>query len=287
MAIRKMTVQVSAEHSAAKSSSRITDGILLAVISFVGYLLTYMYERGFASAFGISSELVEVSLTRALYLVALLGLGVFIVLVILKDFINDLERKSTSPLRKSINLLIGASMLALGVDAFLLLGRGLNWLLASIGVIVVVVYLLPLFKRSNRRKPYAERFAAFYASPRSKESQTITSDTLVQRIDNSNVYVIIMLVIFFVSFVTLIGRIRAQQQQVFEVLIDESNTVVLRIYGDKLVTAEFDPCTKEIRHGISVRKISDSTPIRLQKMQVGPLDFKPVTTLDADRPLGL
>lgn len=260
-----------------------TEGVILATASFVGYLLTYAYEVGFASAFGISIQFVEVSLTNVLSVVILFGAAAFIVVGTVSDFLVDLERKGPSLFGRVVNLFFSGFLVLGAVNVFIFRSHGWQWLLAIFAIFSAVIFMLPLFQKSSRGKSYEERFASCYGSRQPQETprQDDQSGLLARRLQLVHIIGLLLMVVLVGGGVKA-GHVWAQDLEQFDVLIDESNTVVLRVYDDKLVTAEFDPCTKEIRHGYSIRTISDSTPVHLRRMRVGPLHFKPTTEIGGD-----
>src|SRR5688572_8430631 len=60
------TDKAKATVSEQKSSLRVTDAIILALASAGAYLFAFFYERGFASFFGIPTQLINVSLVTLL-----------------------------------------------------------------------------------------------------------------------------------------------------------------------------------------------------------------------------
>jgi hypothetical protein len=65
---------------------------------------------------------------------------------------------------------------------------------------------------------------------------------------------------------------------VFQVIAADSQrpeVVVLRIYGEYLITAPFDRSTREFEKKLYLLKISDMTKLPLTLEKVGPLKVKP------------
>jgi hypothetical protein len=74
------------------------------------------------------------------------------------------------------------------------------------------------------------------------------------------------------------GAKAARQRGVFQVIAADSQrpeVVVLRIYGEYLITAPFDRSTREFEKKLYLLKISDMTKLPLTLEKVGPLKVKP------------
>ena len=71
------------------------------------------------------------------------------------------------------------------------------------------------------------------------------------------------------------GKAQAHQQEEFLVIDHSPEVVVLRIYGEYLITAPFDRSTKEIEKKLYIFKLSDNSPTLLTLEKAGPLKVKP------------
>lgn len=252
----------------------LSEGILIAAASFVGYLLTYAYEIGLATEFGIPTTLIEVNLNNLLYLITLFGAVAVMIFQIIYNALDDIKYLTATALKKTIVVLLAVAAGGFHVVSQLLHGHGKYriWFWAIVAVVGVIVFVPPLFKRGKAGKSYSERFTIFWAQRRGSQRLRHGDATFIVWIG------LVLLFLIAQPIASEAGRVAAQDMEYFEVLTDESNTVVLRVYADKMVTAKFDPCTKEI-NGITVQRIGEP-PVRLKTMLVGPLSATTVTKVN-------
>lgn len=94
-----------------------------------------------------------------------------------------------------------------------------------------------------------------------------------------------MVAIFALTFSYYAGIGKARRQVEYLMLIENSDTIVLRQYGDTIVSAPIDKTKKLISRTYTVRKISAENPISFRIENIGPLTIetdsdviKPVST---------
>lgn len=252
------------------------EGIFIATFSFVGYLLTYAYEIGFAESFGIPTALVEVNLNTVLFLTTVFGGTAVLFVQYIHYAVDDISNTRFSPVTKTIIVFVGIGLAASQVVRYVLNGHTKYWIWywAIAGIVAVLVFALPLLLLLKARgKSYSECFADFWVSSR--------FDFTTRQPDTIFVLWMGLALLFLVMkpIATEAGRVRAQDMKDFEVLADESNTVVLGVHGDKMITATFDPCTKEIQGGVTVRRVAEPS-VRLKRMLVGPLNLDTTNKTD-------
>jgi hypothetical protein len=70
------------------------------------------------------------------------------------------------------------------------------------------------------------------------------------------------------------GRARAEKMDVFQVIKQSPELVVLRTYGDYFIAAPFNRTTREVEKKVYLLKLAEmgKTPLQLEK--VGPLKVK-------------
>jgi hypothetical protein len=71
-----------------------------------------------------------------------------------------------------------------------------------------------------------------------------------------------------------VGHASAMRESTFLVHAQAQSRVVLRIYGETLVSSDFDRKTRKLKGRLWIQKISGDEPIALVEMEVGPLSRK-------------
>ena len=106
-----------------------------------------------------------------------------------------------------------------------------------------------------------------------KKRKKLLYEAIVDRISEKGLIIItlILLVFFGVYFV---GRYRAVTEDNYLVLNTCPERVVLRIYGDKLITVPFDRKTKTVSKSFLLLKVAEGSTTILRPEKVGPLSPK-------------
>lgn len=255
--------------------TRSEQGFILAALPFLGYYLVYEYELGFAEVFGISTSLVEVSSYTMFFLISTYGIAAVVVFDVFLDFLITKDHTSVSPIRKAASAIIGLIVIGIITIASILEGSSQYWrkLVEVVAIVVAFVFLPPLFVRKHGVDTYAERFAFFWGAI-SDESNRREADRPGTQFKSKVVVGVVLFLLVAIPIAREAGRVRAYVQSEFDVLVDESNTAALRLYGDKLITAVFDPCTKQLDRGYKVRSISSGEPVYFRRLNIGPLIAK-------------
>jgi hypothetical protein len=84
--------------------------------------------------------------------------------------------------------------------------------------------------------------------------------------------VISCVLILYVS--NQLGHRHAKVQEDYFVIATGTNNAVLRMYGDKIVSTTFDPCTKQIVGPLLVQKLADKSEVMLSLLTIGPLTLR-------------
>jgi len=97
-------------------------------------------------------------------------------------------------------------------------------------------------------------------------------DNIITGIEKNPLVFIIILLFILISGAYIYGYRKAMGQKLFLIRETTPEQVVLRIYGDKLITAPFDKQNKEVRYGyFYITKMGDEPNILIKFDVVGPL----------------
>jgi hypothetical protein len=267
-----------------KKRDWLSDTVVLFALPIVAYLLAYLWELGYCDVFGIPVEFVSVnpvSLVEDMaamlvngvlshYVVGLIFvLGVMLALAI--DFF--LARKFTASRekirqssRRFLPFLPSLFMAGVVVCTWVALhipARSLAVLVFFLSALFVAIrvsgFVREIVKELIGSSQTAEGVG--FGSPEllGPDRKRVKSDESQRSqafIGPSGVKVV-EFVLYFVLLIVLAwggGSRFAQTQTYFLLPVSAPNTVVLKIYGDKIITAPFDPATRTVEPKFKILK---------------------------------
>jgi hypothetical protein len=236
-----------------------SEGLVVAAVPAVAYLVAYVYEVGFAMRFGIPLDFIRVSLTRVLAIAsALLGYGV--AMLAMSEYMAALYRWMED--RWSIIFLV-AGFVTVFLMSYVVMDKRLSEALVSL-MIVIIIYLSVLM------------FTSLPQNPQSGLLKKVIAPSIIKlpngsRIPRLKLYILVALLILFPSASWLEGLDRAQGLTSFLVTPRSPEMVVLRTYGDEMICAPFDRDTREVYQSFVVLKVGDDPNLMLHYEEVGPL----------------
>jgi hypothetical protein len=253
-----------------------SEGLLLAIGSSSAYLLTFQYEKGFASHFGIPPQFVSVGLLNVLFGAVLLLGFIFLLVSVVNLFVSFIPiRYSEEPVfvRRAVNL--GITLLGVFILAYLYNTR-LWWSIFVLGSVLLIfaAFVLPIFRNKNE-STYIKKLEA----EAKKEQGTMYPSIFnwAARRLGSNLPFVFWYSLMSVFIAATAGDMAAGTQKEFLVatLAPSNEVVLLRRYNDELIFAPFDRRTSEVQKRFIIVKVADlKVPLTLD--EVGPL--KPVNS---------
>src|ERR1700752_13265 len=257
-----------------KAPLTLSEGLILAIGSSSAYLLTFQYEMGFASYFGIPPQFVSVGLQNVLFGAALLA-GFIMIIFGLGDIVVSFipARYGEEPIfvRKAITVGVGL----LGTFTIAYIYNKPRWWALCAGVtllVVFAVFVLPAI-RNRKETTYIEMLRADAKAKQSKASTPSLGRWFARRVGPS-VAVTFWFGLLSVFMAVAAGDATAVQQKEFLVTtLASKELVLLRRYGDELIFAPFDRRTSEVQKSFIVMKVDALTTPLIVEL-VGPL--KPV-----------
>jgi hypothetical protein len=247
----------------------ISDAIIIAIFTFLGYVIAFAYEYGRATYFGIPLELISLDITHIL--ISLSVLAVFVYLIIhLSNFLYMGFSNFSEPVRASI------SQQAFWFFSYI----GLIWVFRRDYIMFIFLsilflmfvsfdFLFPLITQRNV-SGYINKLTAHRNIVMVGGKHSLFG--LASRVFGSRVYNFILYMIMFVIIAYYSGNQSAKGQYEFYMVTKYKNTVVAGIYGDRIVSVVLDN-SAYIMNEYLINKISD-TDVTLKKIVYGPLKNK-------------
>lgn len=248
---------------------------LAPIAAAIGYTMAYLYELGYCSAFGIPSEFIQLQSTNIIATVSRVFISFYLLFWVgfaLLLYVNSPSRGPLTPIRR--RMLIIAFVL-LGYIAFALgYQRAFQeWYLAIVLLVyfALVLFVVPRWTRKDVTGGYIAKLAA------QDEADRQAPDPLAfitKRIGWATIGIL-----FFLAAVLLLsylnGEDAATRQEYFLVPSTDKDSVVLRVYGDRLICTQLDERSNEPNGRLFVLKLDDEPRPVLSLQKVGPLVSSP------------
>lgn len=247
-------------------NKRLSEGLIIAGIPLIGYVVAFAYELGYARYYAIPPEFISLTMTQVLIATtALLGLIIFFAQVLI------LVPSSQSPVSKAFWRT--SPYLIMFVAALFIFGAAhwREWIFL-LGVLIFFCFMELVFPMLvHREEPtYARRLAASEQADQTV-AQSLAIKPVVDAVSKQAVLLFLCVaVVVYIAFLS--GRGTAITQETYYVDSSKSNVVVLRFYGDTVVLHEYDSATKKLKGDLIVTKISEKQPLRLQEKKIGHLE---------------
>lgn len=208
-----------------------TEGIIIAAVPFIGYILGYAYELGFTHYYNLPEYFIKVDLNFVLICVATLlaimavGTRYIVIYIAFYDYIQ----------RSKYKLVFDFAIIISGFYLFIKRQElmSIQYILLAFLCLLNFIILPFLWERygdkSSKNEPY---------------KQTVLG-------------IIFWISVFLVFIFYSGGYLNAQKSCYFLITSTEPEMVVIRIYEDDAVCALFDRKTKTIGNQFKVIKIND------------------------------
>jgi hypothetical protein len=255
-------------------SARPSDGVLVSALTVTAYLMAFAHKAGTALAFGIPFELIDLQLIPTLLATLLplaVLLGVFIFAADPLFALLSAPKADGHPAVKAIRPPLGTLLILYAL--WLMGGSAIPPAVFWSAVPALVIFgVLPLVKPlfMYRDVPgYIEKLRAYYKAE--GERQAPLNRVLFGSFGWVTHLSVLTLVLAVLSFG--FGYARAKGQQVFFVTNQHPETVVLQIYGDRVIAAEFLRPEKRVKRVYHILKV-DTAGLVLRQETIGPLSLE-------------
>ena len=238
-----------------------------AAIPFAGYFLSYRYECGFCDAFKVPDYFVQVDLMGVLSFTALMVGWSFVLL----SFWESLWELTNMPGATGPRLVRRYSPLVLLAVMLVFLAPPKHVLTtAALGLIVIIPLADAIRARLDPSpgKRFLEKMA---------DGPPIHSIVSPFRFIHKQFGIVAVALVTFVYsgafFSFQMGHLSALTQTNFLVPSADTNSVVVRKYGDRLVCAVVDPKTKKVSGQFLILSSSSERGVKLESKNLGKLSF--------------
>ncbi|MGG4128095.1 hypothetical protein ABEW19_07485 [Paenibacillus illinoisensis] len=269
-----MSIEITDKQETKQKFPFLSEGILIAVLTGIGYAIAYYYESGYKGYFKIPEEYIELNPTmivRTVGLTIVLSFFLFIVLDLISIYVNQL-RSLNNTVASTIDEIITN-----GISFFfflMLFGLNKNSLvlfLIFISTISIISFGMPILT-FRKIKGYRNKLEASYK--RLEENNTNSLKGLMfsirQRIGYRNFRLAVYLIFVAVAIpnFSLLGEYKAKIQIEFMIVEGIPNYIMLGSYKDYSVVAELDTTNKVV---IPKYKLIKNENFEAKLYNIGPL----------------
>lgn len=241
----------------------LAESLPLFLLTVVGYGVAFVFEGGYFSHFGLPWTLIEVELARVIGAIFSVLFALYCGYIV-TDFLFPFWARVPSAIgsRLKLHSPIYAMLVLTGVVVG---GRALYIFLLGTALTLFLDFVLPAVRRKNGLT-YAQRIAR---STQAELAGTSLTDTLARALGLHRVLAVFATAALLnVSYWT--GKTLASFQTEFLVVEGRQNAVVLRVYGQKVISALFDD-KKQLTGVYTVEEIGAGSQFMLKKTHLGRL----------------
>ena len=257
-----------ANQESGKTSSRWPlYSLLIAVAPAVGYGLAYLYESEFCNVFGIPVGFVVIGWTSIITAIGSFAAFLAVILFVLHNiyflrlFGFRIGHLSTWARLASRHLTMFLLMLLVFLRYRAFVPNLAFWVFLAPSYYLIGDLLSPLITQATV-KGYPNKLKAY--------EEQYTLPTFVRSVP-SWVLLLAMVSLMSAWCANFEGRKAALSQESFMVPSINTNSVVLRTYGDRLICSPFDRQTRRTENRFFIIQLGSDPDLRLMVEEVGPL----------------
>lgn len=256
--------------SSGHSQSWLYQGIVLASIPALAYLLAFLFEFGYASTYNIPVELISLSTTQfciaLIAIVSIVLMGFYLFNTIFKT-IHLITHKHPKIDRIATSWSVWIAIVIIFISFAHIPFQDGKWLILIlvIGLALADFVLIPVAKWINNK-----------LNENDEEFQRSLEEKLpISRLDQytgvkASVALTTLIVLLLGSF--FLGISEANRKTTYMVSYDENSVIVLRIYDGNMIVADYNPETKTVSKNLSIVPVGDTSRTFLFD-QVGKLNI--------------
>jgi hypothetical protein len=267
---------------------RLPEGLIIAALSAIAYLLVYVYESSYAEVFGIPSEFITFNLTRVFIVIFALLSVVGAVLWIANALVMLLPT-TPNPIAKRLRRISPAILFVVGLVYIYRHDWNLALMAAASGLAMPILFefAFPLVTQRGKGS-YLEKLEADQQQRERRRRKGEEVETLLDKGAQILGWEVILILIYLWFGLLLTygaGRSAARNQRKFLITNTSPEMVVLRIYGDKMVCAPLSRSTGEVERRFVVLKVAEDPDLMLGLEEVGPLRLGEATSRPMHSPI--
>lgn len=233
----------------------LTEGVIIGIISFAGYLMSFLYESAYLSMFSVPSLFVEINLNQIIIAIICIAL-LFIVVanpIILLFYPAIVNRPS------QLQLLLAKNLILLIIYILCILSsKNMATALIPIGTLYVVIvfmdFIFPLIVQ--RKKNYLETLDA----QRKTDNNIFSIFDMLGRVFGTRISILFAILLVLASVMNPLGGIAAKMQTNFQTIHHgNEDYIIVSAYQDSFVGVVFDRKNNMLQKRYRLLKLSENS----------------------------
>lgn len=261
LAWRRRRAHVKKEKSDRPKTNMLSEGVLIALVPFIGSTLAFLYEAGYLWFFSIPLSFIKLDLPfiiQSSMMVLLVGVLFIAVIQLAQEWRSQRKSQFKQIASSSILYLVvlGGLLFAFRPDAW----REWLLLLMGFGVLGVVLVYGEAWWLGDRTVPFYQRVDAVLASERwghEGANSTFTS-----------IFLVLLLGVAVCSGVFQQGILAGKSKTTYWVLKTDQTLLFVEQYGENALFRRFDRLQKKLLPELQLRKVGDGAPIDMVRVDV-------------------
>lgn len=252
--------------------SIITEGIAIASIPIIGYFLSFIYEVAYARSFGIPQELISLNILNIL----VSTISTFLFFIVLFVYVERISLHITrNPYTYHFTFAFWWFFITI-INIFIYGIKNYDkWSYCFYTFLFILLFDVAwLFLILRNKGGLKDRLLYQYNHEKELYDKGISLPQIIRNITGRQLFQIIQYILLAYLCANWAGEYSSFKKKDFLVLKNKPNIVVLKIYGDTIITAPFSKKTKTIRREVTVYKISDKDNLTLVSEKIGPLKLE-------------
>ncbi|WP_426667262.1 hypothetical protein ACPPVU_14655 [Mucilaginibacter sp. McL0603] len=246
----------------------IDSAILLGIITALGYECTFLYEKSYCDYFSIPSDFITVDLNSVVpYWTQTINIILICFFSAVSYYKLNGWLKGTPSIARFIswNFLILSACYITYLTTKAFEGQNFFYTVIIVATNITLLIISITHKIYNKRKQHNDY-----------EKAANTSESDVQRFYSTVRLVVFGVVILFVVLNLNLSEIRGKKDASAKhefLILNNTSTVIIRAYSDRLICKDFDFKNKKFLNKIRLIKIGDNTQFLMALKELGPINL--------------
>ncbi|MBU9643617.1 hypothetical protein KTF36_17345 [Burkholderia gladioli] len=254
--------------------SILSDGLLIAGGTALGYLTSYSYEYGYFDYFEIPPEFISTNTTTILAVVAAF-LAMFGSTLNLLGFTAPLLRSAMKPEKDPYRYSLVFAFLGSTFLIFLRYAYGWTWKTTLFSILIFIIiglltHIPVLLPSRKNKKPLRERFVEH---TKIQDSDPFLITSLFEIWFSRKTIILSILALGLLGLAYVLGNGAATKKDRFLTLDADPNKVVLRAYSDTLIIADVSRKEHKVSNRIEIMSLSEKKNIKFWNEKLGRLTY--------------
>jgi hypothetical protein len=245
---------------------KLTEGIALAVIPAVAYACAFLFELGYCHYLRIPAQFIAIT-TNDLVTSSLFVLASVLLVILLMELTSIFFHGTRIPVFRAILRILPLATLSAFVGILHKFLRPTWWCVVVGALVCLLLEFVGPVVEFRGIEHYVEKLAA---RERELEQRVSALGRLLGLVGYESVMIILSVLLFMAACLEW-GRGEAASQKEFMIITSNPQRVILRIYGDTIISATLDTSGRHLGHDRFVEKLTGGHELAMTAKSIGPI----------------